>query len=378
MKVYFDNQIFLIQRVGGVSRYFYNLKKALIENKLCKVDNWAFIYRNYYLGKGNGAIFLRPLGLKKIDKLAGSSTALRYMGKINELIAFHRLRNSDRDLIHVTADDSEYLKGANLKKPIVATVHDLIAELYPSDFPDIKNWLKQRKNTFKRADHLICISESTKRDLKDIYGISEDKISMVYHGPPDYMVEGEKFNLLNSKTEQPQRYLLYIGDRKTPYKNFWKMIENLVPILDGNDELKLLCVGSPFTQLEQDGLNKFGLRNAVKSVQALDQELFSIYQNAACLILPSVYEGFGFPLLEAMKAGCPILASSSSSLPEVGGNGALYFDPASFNNFTHQLKMILSNGELKKELLKHQPKVLERFSWKITAEQTYKVYSNLS
>src|SRR4051812_45118138 len=109
MKVYFDHQIFLTQRVGGVSRYFYNLKRALIENELCDVDSWAFICRNYYFGKRNGAIYLKPIPFKKIDSLVGSSTSLRYLGLINEFAALQRFKKKECDLIHVTADDSAYL-----------------------------------------------------------------------------------------------------------------------------------------------------------------------------------------------------------------------------------------------------------------------------
>jgi len=377
MKAFFDHQIFLTQRVGGVSRYFYNLKKALVENELCEVDSWSFIYRNYYLGKGQGAFYLTPFGIKKLDSLLSSSTSFRYLGAMNNLVALKRYNRNDCDLIHVTADDSAYITKSALKKPMVATVHDLIAERYPSHFPEIKNWLKQRENTFKRADHLICISESTKKDLKDIYGINDDKISMIYHGAADYMVKDTMYVSLNDKTQQPQKYLLYVGDRKTPYKNFWKMVEHLVRFLKEHNQFKLLCVGSSFTPQEQDKFNHFGILSAVKSVQAHDCELFSIYENAACLILPSLYEGFGFPLLEAMKAGCPVLSSNSSSLPEVGANGALYFDPVSFENFTEQLDQILSNSAVKTGLLGNQAAVLKKFSWRTTAEQTHNVYKKL-
>jgi glycosyltransferase involved in cell wall biosynthesis len=376
MKVFFDHQIFLTQRVGGVSRYFYNLKKALSDNELCDVDNWSFIYRNYYLGEGQGAIYLKPFGIKKIDDLVSSSTSFRYLGAINNSVALKRFKRNDCDLIHITADDSAYLSNAGVTKPIVATVHDLIAELYPSNFPEIKDWLKQRKNTFKRADHLICISESTKKDLKDIYGICDDKISVVYHGPADYMVKDQVFQFLNPETRQQQSYLLYVGDRKTPYKNFWKMIENLVPVLK-QDDLKLLCVGSSFTPVELGEINKLGLTGAVKSVQARDNELFSIYENAACLILPSLREGFGFPLLEAMKAGCPILSSNSSSLPEIGGKGALYFDPDTFEGFKEQLNLVLSNSGIKAQLLNNQQDVLKKFSWENTAARTFNAYKHV-
>jgi glycosyltransferase involved in cell wall biosynthesis len=377
MKVFFDHQIFLTQRVGGVSRYFYNLKKALTDNKLCDVDNWAFIYRNSYLGKGNGAIYLERSGVKKIDDIIGTSTGLRYLGAINERFALRRLKKDDCDLVHVTADDARYITKANLKKPMVATVHDLIPELYPLHFPEIKGWLKQRENVFKMADHLICISESTKKDLKNIYGFSDNKITMVYHGPADYMVKNKEYALSNEQTHERENYILYVGDRKTPYKNFWAMVEALLPVIKDSKELKLLCVGSPFTPAEAGLINKMGLTDFIRSVQAREDELFSVYENAKCLILPSIYEGFGFPLLEAMKAGCPVLSSNSSSLPEVGGNSALYFNPVSFEGFTGQLIRILTDNDTKAKLLKIQAEILKKFSWKSTAEQTYGVYKRI-
>ncbi len=377
MKVYFDHQIFLTQKVGGISRYFYALKRALVENNLCQVDNWALFYRNSYFGPGNGAFYLKPSPFKKIDELIGTTKGLRTLGAFNELMALWRFKSNDCDVIHLTADNAGYIKRLRGKKPIVVTVHDLIPELYPDYFDDIGRRLRIRENTFRMADHLICISESTKRDLQNIYGFKDDDISMVYHGPPDYMIKNKEYKFLNPETNLKQDYLLYVGDRKTGYKNFWPMIENLAPVIKGNKNLKLLCVGADFTAAERVKIAALGLTDSVESVHAHENELFSIYENAVCFILPSIYEGFGFPLLEAMKADCPILSSNSSSLPEVGGNGALYFDPISFKGFSEQLNVILHQKDAVKNLKNNQVAQLKKFSWKITAEQTYEVYKRL-
>jgi glycosyltransferase involved in cell wall biosynthesis len=378
MKVYFDPQIFLTQRVGGVSRYFFNLKRALADNGLCQVDNWSFVYRNSYIGSGNGAVYIKPLKFKKLDELIGTSTGLRYLGMLNEAVALQRFRSKDCDIIHVTEDNANYITNSRLKKPVVATVHDLIPELFPSHFPAIRPWLKQRENIFKKADHLICISESTKKDLKNIYAIPDDKISMVYHGPADYIVKKQEFVFLKDDEASRQKYVLYIGDRKTPYKNFMRMLEHLAPVLKENDELKLLCVGAPFRSEEKIAIAKFGLTKLVDAVQAHDDELFSIYEQAECLILPSLYEGFGFPLLEAMKAGCLILSSNTSSLPEVGGAGALYFDPVSFEGFAENIKRLLTDKKLQSQQRINQGNCLKKFSWTYTARQTFHAYQTLA
>lgn len=376
MKVFFDHQIFLTQRVGGISRYFLNLKKALIANDLSEVDNWSFIYRNKYVGRENGAIYLRPVSFKKLDNLVSSSTSLRWLGRLNEVVARARFKGSDCDLVHVTGDNAGYITGSRLNKPVVATVHDLIPELFPSHFPEIKPWLIQRENIFKRADHLICISESTKRDLKSIYNIPDEKISMIYHGGPDYL-ENIRPYTFGRNIPDLKRYVLYVGDRKTPYKNFTPMVERLANELKAMKDLTLLCVGSPFTTAEQDFFKKLNIDRLVVAVPAHDDELFSIYENAACLILPSLYEGFGFPLLEAMKAGCPILSSKSSSLPEVGGKAASYFNPEDFNGFGEALYDLLNRGKAAPELAAHQASQLKKFSWKKTAEQTSTAYDLL-
>jgi glycosyltransferase involved in cell wall biosynthesis len=378
MKVYFDHQIFLKQKVGGISRYFYNLQKGLLENELCEVDSRAFIYRNSYVGKGNGAIYLKPSGIKKLDDLIGTSTALRYLRMVDEVFSLRSFKSSDCDVIHITDDNARYINKQKVKKPIVATVHDLIPELFPSHFDNITAWLKEREDAYKKADHLICISESTRKDLKDVYGFSDDKITMVYHGPADYIVKNKEYNALDPETQRKQKYVLYVGDRKTPYKNFWGMVENLISFIKDDKALKLLCIGSPFTPSEISTFEKFGLKNAVQSVQAPEDVFFSIYEQAACFILPSIYEGFGFPMLEAMKAGCPILSSNSSSLPEVGGNGALYFDPVTFVGFADQLKLILNNHEIGRQLKTNQVDCMKKFSWKNTAGQTYNVYRCLA
>jgi len=364
MKVIYDHQIYL-QEVGGISRYFQNLIATFEQTEVL-----SFFSRNIYSEKNNNGIFLSKTGISILDNFLNRRILNEQFIKFNELYTIKKLNYDNYSLIHVTDHHCSYLEKIQQKRPVVLTMHDLIPELFPSLFSDIKQRIRDRKYSIQKADRIICISESTKKDLINIYDVPPNKVSMIYHGAPDYL---KNYHIGLNKYED-KKYIMYIGNREAPYKNFWNMIENLDQFFTSNIEFSLVCVGAAFTVTESAKMKKYSWNKRVTALRVDESELFSIYKNSLCLIFPSLYEGFGFPLLEAMKAGCPILASDTSCLPEIAAGGAKYFNPVTFTGFAENLKSIIEDSDQKKNMLEKQAIRLNDFSWKKTAYETYDCY----
>jgi glycosyltransferase involved in cell wall biosynthesis len=295
-----------------------------------------------------------------------SKSFKRVLATVSSVRTLADIKEGNFDVLHLTDHYSSYLKYAKIKKPVVLTIHDMIPELFPSHFSDIQYRLKQRLESIQMADYFICISESTKRDFIAFYGISEDKIKVIYHG----------FSRMNQASFVPlvlDDYLLYVGDRKSVHKNFCPMVLQLADTLK-QDRLKLICVGDEFSNLEKNLFRKLGIESDVTSVKANDYELNQLYAHAICFLYPSIYEGFGMPLLEAMRVGCPVLTSNTSSMPEIARDGALYFNPISFADFDFQLQRIM-HGESRNILHKQQVDVLEQYGWDKMCQSTHAYYS---
>jgi Glycosyltransferase len=199
-------------------------------------------------------------------------------------------------------------------KPFVVTVHDMIPELFPTEFKGARKTLAYKKKVILRADYIISVSDNTKRDLIDLYGIDGKKVKVIYHGNPLENVNPSKVDDL------PGKYLLFVGGRQG-YKNFTFFLESISPILRRDKSLFLVCAGGgPFSSSEKIFISRLGIERQVVQIGFKDDsELAYIYKKALVYVLPSLYEGFGLTALEAFSMGCPVVASNTSSIPEVCG-----------------------------------------------------------
>jgi glycosyltransferase involved in cell wall biosynthesis len=250
----------------------------------------------------------------------------------------------------------------------VVTVHDLSYFYYPEEFLkkdlyQLKNWTKY---SVKNAKKVIAVSATTKKDLIKFYQLPEEKIEVIYNGGPRHI---KKLKLTKSK------FILFVGTLQ-PRKNLITLIAAFNLFYKQNPEFKLVIAGKKgwlyeniFHHVKELRLEK----QVIFTGYISEEELISYYKNAFCFVLPSFYEGFGIPLLEAMSFNCPVISSSSSSLPEVGGNACLYFNPKSVNDLLKKMKMIMENEKLRKELIKKGKERLKLFSWKTCAEKTLAV-----
>lgn len=351
MKILYDYQIFSIEKYGGISRYFCELMKSI--NNILPI----VISNNYYLGKTN---------LSYLKFGTNNLFFKKYLSFFNKLYTLNQIRNLKFDIYHPTYYNSYLFK--KIKKPIVVTIHDMIHENF-SDLVDSNDpTIKRKALMAKRATRIIAVSENTKKDIIQTYGISPKKIDVVYHG--------DSFSDINLDIcvnyDIPERYILYTGKRRG-YKNFDNFILAVKKFVLNDSELFVVCAGGgSFNKYELELFKKLGLLDRIVHKECSDQLLKILYSKSLFFIYPSMYEGFGIPLLEAMSSDTAILCSNTSCFPEVAGDCAIYFDPYSISDIQKKINYALNNKLTKyKELGKHR---LLFFTWEKTIENTQNTY----
>lgn len=360
MKVLIDNQIFEQQKFGGISRYFTMLESGnnIIQRMEC------FIQDN----SSNNQIHKRIQ--RKLGRVIFNHPQIQNESTLRENFYISQLENLEYDLFHPTYFDNYFL--GHIKKPFVLTVHDMIHEKYAEYFENNVDSINKRR-LCEKADKIIAISNSTKKDLIDIFEVPEEKIEVIYHAT-DYDSIAASKPIFDFKE---MRYLLFTGNRYS-YKNFLTFLIAVSSILKNNNDLQLICTGPNFNTLEKRWIKDLGIENKVKSYFCEnDNELVYLYQNAESFIFPSLYEGFGFPLLEAFACNCPIISSNGGSLPEIAGNAAVYFNPKDIREIRQSIQNVLSDLTLKKELVDAGKIRLKDFSWDKCKAETNLLYSKV-
>ena len=287
------------------------------------------------------------------------------------------LKKQDFDIFHPTYYEPYFLKYLQ-KKPYVLTVYDMIHEHFPDYFKTSDQTRVWKKQLIENASDIIAISENTKRDILTFTNADPDRIHVIYLGNPFENVSSSVPDSLHQDIPGfNYPYLLFVGDRHA-YKNFNFFIESVTDLLHKNGELHVVCAGSlPFTREEKKMLKNLNIINKVHHVKINGTILKNLYKNARAFIFPSLYEGFGLPVLEAFSCGCPALISRSSSLPEIGGDGAIYFDPLDRQSIISAVETVLFNEMYREELIRKGYNRLKFFSWEKTADTTKKIYHNL-
>ena len=263
--------------------------------------------------------------------------------------------------------------------PSVVSIFDLSYLKYPElfkkkDLYQLKIW---GRYSIKRAKAVITISESSKNAIIEEYKLASDKVHVVYPGIKE-LINNREINMtdLQKKYGIKKNFILFVGTIQ-PRKNIARMVEAISQI----PELELIVVGKKGWQYEGilDSPRKFGVENRVKFLEFVpDEELSELYKNAICFVLPSLYEGFGLPILEAMKYGCPVVTSNTSSLPEAGGDAALYFDPEDSSDIAEKIKKLLSDDKLREDMIEKGYKQAKKFSWEKAAKEALHVLKEVA
>ncbi len=252
----------------------------------------------------------------------------------------------------------------------VVTIHDLGYVYFPAAHPKLSRLYLDMTTRYsaRRAALILADSEATRRDLTAHYGVDARKIRVVYPG-----VEGierasdAQITAVRAKYKLPERYLLFVGTIQ-PRKNIARLIAAYRE-LPSTENVALVLAG-------RKGWLSADIRTDAPGVivtgYADDRDIAALYSGALALVFPSLYEGFGFPVIEAMRCGTPVLCSNTSSLPELAGNAALLVDPSDVNALRQGMERLLNEPELRAELVRRGYHQAEKFTWRAAAEQTLK------
>lgn len=264
--------------------------------------------------------------------------------------------------------------------PTVVSVMDLSYLHFPelfkkTDLYQLTNWTSY---SVKQAKHVITISLSSKNDIIKYYGIEDKKVSVVYLGLKPLMKDTAKISkeVLKEKYTINSNYILFVGTLQ-PRKNIARLIEAFSLIKDKT--LQLVIIGKKGWLYEDiiSAPQKFSVADRVKFLDYVtDEDLPAFYTYAECFVLPSLYEGFGLPVLEAMQYGCPVIISNVSSLPEAGGDAAVYVDPHNTSDIVEKIENVLKNKKLRQEMIRKGYEQVKKFSWDKTAKEVLDILKN--
>lgn len=368
MRVLLDHQAFELQRWGGISRMVFELVRGLpargVEVDLALARSLSVYapelsrllalpvtdggHPESFLGGAKVPLRRQLWSIRK--RLAPATLA----PAVNRAFALEKLRAGGYDVFHPTYFDPYFLEALG-DRPFVLTVYDLAHDVYPALFGPKDHTAARRRLLAGRATRVVAISEATKRDVVERLGVDPAKVDVVPLGfgwaappaPPPPL---------------PESYLLYTGTRHA-YKNWAPFVEAIAPLLLDTPGLHLVNTGHPFSASERALLARLRLQEKVLHVEASEGALPVLYARALAFVFPSLFEGFGIPVLEAFAEGCPAALARRTSLPEVGGDAALYFDPSSAEDMRSAVARLVAEPALRAELVARGRARVGTFTW---------------
>ena len=367
-EVLFDNQIFVQQRRGGISRYFVELMRLLPTTspqfRAPFPSSWTL---NEHAADArlarpvpgrhalDGSHLVQKFARVAAQRLVASRAALRHPPR------------SSGSVYHPTYYSKAQFVG--WRGPVVVTVHDMIPEIFPHLFP--RNPHRDKRWYLRRADAIIAVSQSTANDVRRLFPDVTAPITVI-----PLAVSHETFRPDGPHvTKFPRPWILFVGKRSN-YKDF-DVLLRAVAISSSFPIHVVVAGGSRPTTEEDEVIQQLKLSNHVSFVRPNDAELSSLYRSADAFVFPSRYEGFGLPTLEAMASGAPVILARASAHPEVGGEAALYFTPKSAEELAARLDHALSSAKVQSDLRETSLRQSRKFDWVDTAGATARVYQEL-
>ncbi len=365
MRIAFDSQIFCEQAYGGVSRYYSCLAEAFLAGGQ-ELHVFAPLHQNRYLERlPQGTV--SGLRLPKCPPRAES-----ILRPLNVALARSGIDRWRPDLVHETYYTRRRTHSGQC--PTVLTVYDMTHELFADTFNPNDPTRANKAAAVMRADHVICISENTRRDLLAHYALPPEKTSVVHLGyDPLKPSRGD-----NVVLNQNVPYILYVA-RRDFYKNFHGLLRAYAMSARLQGDFRIVAFGGgALRRVELELMDELGIdRSRVVQVGGDDSDLAQAYEQASVFVYPSLYEGFGLPPLEAMSRGCPVVSSNSSSMPEVLGEAAQFCDPEQPESIRDNLEQVLYSSELAAALVARGRERSATFTWQRCADQTLEIYRRL-
>jgi glycosyltransferase involved in cell wall biosynthesis len=368
MKLLLDPQIFNNQKYGGISRYYTEIFVALKEKNYTDIEVPLIYTNNIYFTESKliNSYQKRYAFLLNLISKVGISIRKKTR-KANLKSAIKALKKQDFDLFIPTYYDTYFLDYIG-SKPFVLTVYDMIHELFPQIIPEDLKLVNNKLLLMEKATKIIAVSNNTKNDILKIYPhIQESKIEVVYHGNSIVVNEDIKIDL-------PSKYILFVGPRFV-YKNFKYLVEDIQGLLKNDSSLYLVCAGGgKFSKTEKKYFADLKLSKQIIQIDFKENELGLIYKKAICFVFPSIYEGFGIPVLESMSCGCPVILGRHSSFPEVAGDAGVYFDLNSSGDLAKKIDLLINNSTLRNEYSLKGLIQIKKFNWQTASQECLDVY----
>ena len=364
LKIKFDPQIFGWQKYGGISRLFVD--NALLLSKKADVTIEAPLYQNKYL-----------YGYKEKLKIKGHfyENLNKYNPWLLQLYNQYNFDTKNSEILHETYF-SFYKKKLSINTCRFITVFDMIHEIFPQYTSRLNPTSYAKNISAKRADKIVTISNSTKYDLLKFFKIPEQKVHVIYPSSTlkdisiSTIIKNAFFKRLNLWKSFPIR-ALYVGNR-FGHKNFDKFILGLSKIKYLKDLSLLLFGGLDLTEKEKIFLSEKKIN--YQTISGCDQQLKLAYQNATFFSFPSIYEGFGIPIVEAMSLGCPVICGSNSSMGEVAQNACLTIDTSSENQIKEAIELLIFDTLYRKKLISYGLERSKNFSQEKISSDLFKLY----
>jgi glycosyltransferase involved in cell wall biosynthesis len=362
MRILYDGQIYKYQAAGGISRYFANLISRLPQNftpYLSVPQQHKVIYPEHPNLKFWKYKQFRPLHIShRLEKY------------------YFRTANifNDFDIVHPTYYSLLSQQDLNkYKHPFVLTVYDMVHEIFREQIDPKGEQSEQKRKAIFAAYRVICISENTKKDLINWYSVPEEKITVTY------LASGIDVRLSHGSEPIPsQPYYLYVGSRDANYKNFDTLLMAFTKVVSVKPEMILCVVGYPFSETEVKLIAELKLTDRIKHyAYPNDSHLAKLYRCSIAFVYPSLYEGFGIPPLEAMSCGTVVVASNSSSIPEVVGDAGILFNPTATRDLADILLSLVDSTAERARLIAKGQQRAKAFSWDKTTQQTVDVYHSV-
>lgn len=367
LNVLFDHQIFSLQQYGGISRYFCELSTHLARLNDVNPKIVAFLHQNCHL-RDVQHITRHSAYIHPIRK----ATLLRYL--LNSFLFELYSHLFSPDIVHYTYYGNLFSNKAKQ----ITTIHDLIPEKYPHYFDNVKLFLRLKRQSIMRSDYIICVSNSTKVDLINYYGVQESKVSVIHLASSLSSIARQTNHTINlSRIGINEPYILYVGARHG-YKNFVTLLNSISKSKNIKNNYSLICFGGPkFSPAEKTLIASLGLQDKLFYLSGSDSLLSQLYQNASLFVYPSLYEGFGLPLIEAMSLGCPVACSDIRVFKEISNGGSMFFDPINESNIKDTLEDVLFSPKRKEYMIQKGYENSSRFSWSKTAKNTLAIYKKI-